>query len=102
MFATTWLAVAFSLAASVFWLFSVCCCSGRSGNDRVGRSSKRVKVEDTPYTYERVASPYLGQNANGNERAQKGKSGGGVPLGGMGQGQGSKAHSYEPYRHENV
>ncbi|KAK5135104.1 hypothetical protein LTR08_005629 [Meristemomyces frigidus] len=25
-----WLAVLFSLAATLFWLFSVCCCSGRS------------------------------------------------------------------------
>jgi hypothetical protein len=28
--AVVWLAVAFSLSASLFWLFSVCCCSGRS------------------------------------------------------------------------
>lgn len=87
MLTTTWLAVAFSFAATVVWLASICCCSGRSGNDR----SKRTK-------YERVESPTLGQSGN----AYKGSR---VPLtGGAGPGheRGSKAFAYEPYRHENV
>ncbi|KAL5113898.1 hypothetical protein ACEQ8H_008219 [Pleosporales sp. CAS-2024a] len=50
MLSVVWLAVAFSLASGLFWLFSVCCCSGKSPH-------KKVSVEKTPYTYERVASP---------------------------------------------
>jgi len=93
MYVTTWLAVAFSWGAAIFWLFSVCCCSGRSGNDG---KNKRVNVEKTPYTYERVASPYLGQSAHANPN--RASTGGGVPLQSVGQG----GKAYEPYRHENV
>ena len=80
---TTWVGTVFALGAGVFWLFSVCCCSGRSPwhkDDRgygfrgvtggfnddltdgmgIGRGRRRIKVEKTPYTYERVGSPYLG------------------------------------------
>ncbi|KAI9879513.1 MAG: hypothetical protein M1830_008305 [Pleopsidium flavum] len=96
MYVTTWLAVAFSFGAAIFWLFSVCCCSGRSGND--GKKTKRVNVERTPYTYERVASPYLGQSANANSQRASASSGSGVPLQGVGHG----GKAYEPYRHENV
>jgi len=75
--AVTWLAVAFSLGASLFWLFSVCCCSGRSnphhrsnkgglwnaeptgqGYGDYGRG-RGMRVEKTG-GYERVASPYVG------------------------------------------
>jgi len=31
MLAIDWLAAAFSIAASLFWFISICCCSGRSG-----------------------------------------------------------------------
>ena len=77
---TTWAGTVFALGAGLFWLLSVCCCSGRSpwhkdergygfrgvtgsgfnddGGD--GRGRRRIKVEKTPYTYERVGSPYLG------------------------------------------
>lgn len=60
---TTWIATAFAFAASLFWLLSTCCCSGRTNKvmDTKGKeSTKSVKVEHTPYTYERVASPYTG------------------------------------------
>jgi hypothetical protein len=50
MLSVVWLAVAFGMASGLFWLFSVCCCSGKSAH-------KKVSVEKTPYTYERVASP---------------------------------------------
>jgi hypothetical protein len=50
MLSVVWLAVAFSLASGLFWLFSVCCCSGKSPH-------KKVQAEKTPYTYERVVSP---------------------------------------------
>lgn len=54
MLSVLWLAVAFSVASGFFWLASVCCCSGKSAH-------KKVAVEKTPYTYERVASPAFGQ-----------------------------------------
>lgn len=53
MLSTLWLAVAFSIASGFFWLISVCCCSGKSPH-------KKIAVEKTPYTYERVASPAFG------------------------------------------
>ncbi|KAH9868361.1 hypothetical protein J1614_007433 [Plenodomus biglobosus] len=54
MLSVLWLAVAFSIASGLFWLASVCCCSGKSPH-------KKVVVEKTPYTYERVSSPAFGQ-----------------------------------------
>ena len=84
MLTATWLAVAFSVCAGIFWLFSTCCCSGKS-------DKKSVKVEKAPYTYERVASPYLGQSAN------QGASGSGVRMQDLGPGK--QTVGYEPYRH---
>lgn len=106
----SWLAVAFSWGATLFWLFSVCCCSGRSnphhrsnkgglwnaepkgqgyGDNGRGRG---LKVEKTGGGYERVASPYIG----GHHDDQ-------VPLHDYGaQPAGFNPHQgagYEPYRH---
>lgn len=53
MLGVLWLAVAFSIGSGFFWLISVCCCSGKS-------SHKKMVVEKTPYTYERVSSPAFG------------------------------------------
>ncbi|KAI9660411.1 MAG: hypothetical protein M1821_009761 [Bathelium mastoideum] len=74
MYATTWLAVAFSLSAGFFWLFSICCCSPHSHHRKdkspSGSSGRRwgrnrmgtgMMAERTPYTYERVESPYPGE-----------------------------------------
>ena len=68
--AVAWLATVFSIGATLFWLFSVCCCSGRSnphykdnkgglwnaepkGQGYYGRGTKVEKTGG----YERVASP---------------------------------------------
>lgn len=86
---TTWLGVVFGLGAGFFWLLSVCCCSGRSpyNKDRRGES-RRIRVEKTPYTYERVGSPYLGP-----------KDSQAVPLHHLNPvPQGSRNTAYEPYR----
>ena len=76
MLSVVWLAVAFGLASGLFWLFSVCCCSGKSAH-------KKVSVEKTPYTYERVASPAF--------PAQHGQS-----TGYVGAGHGQSGTAYEP------
>lgn len=86
MLATAWLAVVFSTVAGAFWVFSTCCCSGKSES----RGRKKVVVEKTPYTYERVASPYLGAGGSNN-----------VPLhhvGPDGAYKGGSGAAYEPYR----
>ncbi|SMR42209.1 unnamed protein product [Zymoseptoria tritici ST99CH_1A5] len=124
-----WLAVAFSLAGSLFWLFSICCCSGRSNphhrSNKGGlwnaepkgqgygvadqqhhaawageRRSRGLQVEKTGGDYERVTSPYAG---HGGEES--------VPLNDYAQptsyssgGLGGNRHyaqqvGSEPYRH---
>ena len=95
IFVILWLAVAFSLASGLFWLFSSCCCSGRS--DKIkgygdNASRKGVKAERTPYTYERVESPFLGQTGNAGPAPAYHQN---VPMDNMGH----KATSYEPFRH---
>ncbi len=94
MYVTIWLGVAFSLASGLFWTFSVCCCSGKSPyNHRDRAGSKRVKVEKTPYTYERVGSPYQGNSST--NLAPGGQS---VPLQNLG-GKDARGGAYEPFRH---
>ncbi|KAF2022068.1 integral membrane protein-like protein [Aaosphaeria arxii CBS 175.79] len=83
MMAVVWLGVAFSVASGFFWLISVCCCSGKSPH-------KKVSVEKTPYTYERVASPYLGGQQQGHQL-------GNMPA----SGHGTTGTAYEPFRHDS-
>ncbi|KAF2007228.1 hypothetical protein P154DRAFT_517002 [Amniculicola lignicola CBS 123094] len=82
MLAVLWLGVAFSVASGFFWLVSTCCCSGKS-------SHKKVVVEKTPYTYERVASPYLGARP-GDQQMHP------MPA------HGNTGSAYEPMRHQHV
>lgn len=97
MMRTTWLAVAFSVGASFFWFLSICCCSGRSPYG--GRKeSKRVKVEKTPYTYERVGSPFLGPQ--GGASAYGGPQGQQIPMHNLGPS--AKGGAYEPFRPSHV
>jgi len=78
MLQVMWLGVAFSIASGLFWLLSVCCCSGSSGH-------KKTVVEKTPYSYERVASPAFGQSGHQLQTAPAFK-------------QGQSGTAYEPYR----
>jgi hypothetical protein len=87
MLSVVWLAVAFSIASGFFWLVSVCCCSGKSPH-------KKVVVEKTPYTYERVASPYLGASANSGHAMQ--------PVHTSPSGHGTSGNVYEPFRGQHV
>ncbi|KAI9838747.1 MAG: hypothetical protein M1837_002345 [Sclerophora amabilis] len=84
MFVTTWLATAFSFGAGIFWLVSTCCVSGRS-------DKKKTKVERTPYTYERVASPYMGQPAHSSSTGPSS-----MPMRPL------QNPAYEPYRRDHV
>lgn len=78
MLQVMWLGVAFSIVSGLFWLLSVCCCSGSSGH-------KKALVEKTPYSYERVASPAFGQSGHQLQTAPAFK-------------QGQSGTAYEPYR----
>jgi hypothetical protein len=81
MLAVVWLAVAFSLASGLFWMFSVCCCSGKSPH-------KKVSVEKAPYTYERVGSPAFPMQPQQHH------------AGYASAGHGQTATAYEPFRQQ--
>lgn len=88
-YVTTWVGTAFAVGAAFFWLLSVCCCSGRSPYNPASKDARRTRAEKTPYTYERVGSPYLGP-----------QGGQAVPLTDM-SGGAKSAHrqtAYEPFR----
>ena len=96
----TWLSVVFSWAGTLFWLFSICCCSGRSNPHHrsnkgglwnaeqkgMGYGGRGMRVEKTG-GYAPVASPFLGHAED--------EAGDRVPLTSYPQPSGS----YEPYRH---
>lgn len=89
MFVATWLAVAFSLGALLFWSFSACCCSGRSSYNRndPDRRSGAFVPEKAPYTYEPLAgrsAPNTSYNHQVEEYPMTTPSHGG--------------NAYEPYR----
>ncbi|KAF1817087.1 hypothetical protein P152DRAFT_7836 [Eremomyces bilateralis CBS 781.70] len=109
-----WLAAAFSLAAGILWVISMCCCSGQSNRrekdynqtrnkGRTGTGlggflnrgvSRGTTAEKTPYTYEPVSYQPAGQGSNW----QPGQP---VPLQDMETGRvgGQASGAYEPYRH---
>ena len=93
----TWLGTAFAVGAGFFWLLSVCCCSGRSPYNPGSKEARRTRAEKTPYTYERVGSPYLGPSDHQS-----------VPLhtlGPQGYAPQQPAHmgaAYEPFRPQAV
>ncbi|KAK4555178.1 hypothetical protein LTR86_007944 [Recurvomyces mirabilis] len=114
-----WLSVAFSLGATMFWLLSICCCSGRSNphhrsnkgglwnaepkgqgygeyNGAGGGTGRGMRVEKTGGGYERVSSPYLGGAGGEGDRVplqpypQQGQQGGHYRQ---------QSGAFEPYRH---
>lgn len=81
MLGVTWLATAFILIATLFWLFSACCCSGKSNPHHfrnksapaselgltkggLGNRGRNMRVEKTGAGYERVESPYGNHSAD--------------------------------------
>ena len=89
IFVTTWLAVAFSWAAGLFWVFSTCCCSGRSNNSH----RNGARGDKGPYNYERVASPYMSHPGNATGPAGHNPAMYKAP---------GPASAYEPYRQTYV
>jgi hypothetical protein len=96
IYVTTWLAVAFSLGASLFWVLSSCCCSGRSPYNHRDRSP-RVTAEKAPYTYEPIgpqgAQPYGNPYSNTTYPPAPAHHGSNVPM------QNMRTNAYEPFRH---
>jgi hypothetical protein len=97
MFAATWLAVAFSLAASLFWLISSCCCSGRSPYNHRHRNERPV-AEKAPYTYEPLGpdshTPYGAYDTSYPAPPMQ-THGNNMPM----QNMNTNTHAYEPFRH---
>jgi hypothetical protein len=99
IYAATWLAVAFSLAGTLFWLFSVCCCSGRSpyNHRNRDRGSRGITAEKAPYTYEPLgagAVPYGNQHPNTTSYPPPAANE--YPMTNTHNG---RANAYEPFRH---
>ncbi|PWW78513.1 hypothetical protein C7212DRAFT_343216 [Tuber magnatum] len=89
MFTITWLSVAFSFGACLFWMFSTCCCSGRRsrvmGTDHKGKAKSASPVGGARGAYERIATPYQGGSGSGmKDMSEVGKK---------------QAAGFEPYRH---
>jgi len=63
----TWLAVLFSWAATLFWLFSVCCCSGRSNPHHRSNSGGlwNAEYKDSARGTYNFADRDTGYNRNG-------------------------------------
>ncbi|QIW97170.1 hypothetical protein AMS68_002688 [Peltaster fructicola] len=100
-----WVSTALSIAATLFWLFSICCCSGKSnphhkdnkGGLLQGEAShdpyagRGMKVEQTG-GYQRVSSPYAT-----TDRMPLNQYPAPAPMGGQ---QHLGTDGYEPYRYQ--
>ncbi|KAI9854371.1 MAG: hypothetical protein M1813_001274 [Trichoglossum hirsutum] len=80
LFIATWVGTLVSIVATVLWAFSTCCVSGKD------KKKARVKPEKTPYTYDRVAEPYVDSSDTQNLLHTTPKPGG-------------RDLHLEPYRH---
>jgi SUR7/PalI family len=90
--AISWLAVAFSLAGSLFWLFSVCCCAP-SHRERRDRNRRSAADDEKPYGgYQRVSDPFLPNTGHA-----QGQETGYIPPTKQ-----VDAQRYEPYSHTAV
>lgn len=94
----TWLAAAFSLAAGLFWAFSICCCSAGSSERRDKRRSKAGDSEKPYGTYQRVDDPFA-PHTYSNQQSGVYNPSYGVPMNNM---KPTKAGAYEPYSHGAV
>jgi len=99
--AVTWIAVAFSLGAGIFWLASICCCSTSSGRGKSSRRSRGGDQEKLIPTgaYQRVDDPHhFNTGAGGPGAFSHGAGAGAVPMKPLNRGNGA----YEPYSHQAI
>lgn len=100
--AVTWLSVLFSWAGTLFWLFSVCCCSGNPHHKSnkgglwnaerkgMGYGEYNHGGQQREKGYDRASSPFLGHSDDADR----------VPLNAYpGQTAYGQTGSYEPFRH---
>ncbi|KAA8647414.1 hypothetical protein EYZ11_006073 [Aspergillus tanneri] len=87
IFVATWLAVAFSLGAALFWLFSSCCCSGRSPYNHKNKNPRAITAEKAPYTYEPLGTPAVPPYGNTAYPAPANHN------------HNQQSSAYEPFRH---
>jgi len=104
MMALDWLAVAFSIGASLFWVLSICCCSGKSsrgGRRREGGKPGTSRQPTFPFLnrgYQPLGDqtqgtlPYGAPPAH-HERDVEMNDYGNSPYKGRGE-------AYEPFRHQ--
>jgi hypothetical protein len=105
MMALDWIAVVFSMAASMFWVLSICCCSGKS-NNRGGRkreSNMPTAARQPTFPFLNRGYQPLGDQTQGtlpygappahNERDVEMNDYGNSPYKGRGE-------AYEPFRHQ--
>ncbi|PYI05770.1 hypothetical protein BO78DRAFT_430305 [Aspergillus sclerotiicarbonarius CBS 121057] len=94
IYVATWLAVAFSLGATLFWVLSSCCCSGRSPYNHRNRNNTRgVMAEKTPYTYEALGPYGQPQQTPYNNTSYP------PPPPTHGNQTNTRTNAYEPFRH---
>jgi hypothetical protein len=94
MLSLDWIAFAFSLAATLFWTVSICCCSGKSSHKKS----------------EKHASAYSGFGGQKYERLGGGaghaRGGSNVEMDNFGHAGSSpykgRETAYEPFRHDRV
>ncbi|KAI0204619.1 SUR7 protein [Astrocystis sublimbata] len=91
--AAAWISVAFALGASLFWLFSVCCCKPEN-RPYVG---KKARYADTEKSYPAGSYAPIGENHHNNNNAYGGYNYG-VPQ----RGGARTDLAYEPYSHSRV
>lgn len=93
MYSMSWMGTALAAAAALFWLFSTCCCSGRSN----ARPSK-TNAKETPYDYAPVTGPF------GARQAYNPHGGPNMPMHNLGPAGHApqQPQGYEPYRHNAV
>ncbi|KAJ5385061.1 Actin cortical patch SUR7/pH-response regulator PalI [Penicillium concentricum] len=105
IYIATWFAVAFSLGATIFWMFSTCCCSGRSPYGHKDRHDTRsVTAEKAPYTYEPIGAahppygspqPYAPQHGYSTSYPPTPNHNNDIPMTHNNQ----QSSAYEPFRH---
>ncbi|KAL8746085.1 MAG: hypothetical protein Q9190_001842 [Brigantiaea leucoxantha] len=96
MYVVVWLAVAFSFGAGLFWLFSSCCCSGRSNRIKYGDTTGRRNTVYEPLDEPQGGRGYGPVNFQSGPGYQAPHHD--VPLNDVG----NKGTAYEPYRRADV